>query len=92
MGRFWTLTGDLVAATPDQFRSPPPSGLVQAFWNFRVSPSGEGTELTTETRVRCADRATKQRFLRYWLAIRLGSGVIRRSMLRQIRTSAERGG
>jgi hypothetical protein len=92
MGRFWTPTGDLVAATADQLRSPPPAGLVQAFWSFRVVPSGEGARLTTETRVRCADPATKRRFRRYWLAIRLGSGIIRGSMLRQIRASAERGG
>ena len=90
MGRFWTLSGGVVPASPDRFRDPPPPGLAQAAWNFRVEPSGRDTELSTETRVRCADPSTRQQFMRYWRIIRLGSGLIRWSMLRQIRISAER--
>lgn len=90
MGRFWTLTGGVVPASPEQFRQLPPAGLAQAAWNFRIEPRGSGTELSTETRVRCADSATRLHFMRYWRIIRLGSGLIRRSMLRQIRISAER--
>jgi hypothetical protein len=90
MGRFWTLSGGVVPATADRFNQPPPAGLAQALWNFRVRPSGAGTELSTETRVRCGDEATRRRFSRYWRIIRFGSGLIRRSMLRQIRAVAER--
>jgi hypothetical protein len=90
MGRFWTPTGGLVPATPDQFRQPPPSGLAQGFWNFRVEAVGSGTLLTTETRVRCGDPATRRSFARYWRVIRLGSGLIRGSLLRHIRQQAER--
>lgn len=90
MGRFWTPTGGLVAASAERFREPPPSGLAQAVWNFRVEPHGTGTQLSTETRVRCADTATRRQFARYWRVIRPGSGLIRRSMLRQIRAEAER--
>jgi hypothetical protein len=89
MGRFWTPTGGVVPASPDSFRHPPPAGLAQGIWNFRVQSSGGGTELSTETRVRCGDEAARRQFRRYWRIIRLGSGVIRRSVLRHIRLTAE---
>lgn len=90
MGRFWTPTGGVVRASPDCFRHPPPPGLAQAVWNFRVEPGVSGTELSTETRVRCTDAGTRQQFLRYWRVIRLGSALIRGSMLRHIRTESQR--
>jgi hypothetical protein len=90
MGRFWTPSGQVVAASAERFRQPPPPGLAQGVWNFRVTPSGAGTVLSTETRVRCGDAATRRQFARYWRVIRLGSGLIRNSMLRYIRLEAER--
>ncbi len=90
MGRFWTPTGGLVAANAEAFRHPPPPGLAQALWSFRVESRGAGTQLSTETRVRCGDAASRRRFLRYWGLIRLGSGLIRGSMLAHIRSLAER--
>ncbi len=89
MGRFWTPSGGLVETHAEHFQHPPPAGLAQAVWNFRVSPSGAGTELTTETRVRCGDPATRRLFLRYWRIVRMGSGLIRGSMLRFIRRKSE---
>jgi hypothetical protein len=89
MGRFWTPTGGVVPASADSFRRPPPAGLAQGIWNFRVRPWGGGTELSTETRVRCGDAAARRQFGRYWRIIRLGSGLIRRSILRHIRLTAE---
>ena len=44
----------------------PPAGLAQAVWNFRVRVCGMGTELSTETRVRCGDEVTRRQFGRYW--------------------------
>ena len=90
MGRFWTPTGGVVSATAEWFRSPPPAGLAQAFWNFRVCAEGSGTELSTETRVRCGDEATRRQFGKYWRWIRPGSSLIRKSLLRHIRRAAER--
>lgn len=90
MGRFWTPGGGLVVASADQLQHPPPAGLAQGFWSFRVERHGSGTELSTETRVRCGDAATRRQFRRYWRVIRLGSGLIRGSILRHIRRQAER--
>jgi hypothetical protein len=89
MGRFWTSTGGIVAASPEQFRRPPPAGLAQAIWNFRVERSGAGTALSTETRIRCGDPATRRHFGWYWALIRPGSGLLRNSLLRDIRRRAE---
>lgn len=90
MGRFWTPTGGVIRASADRFRHRPPPGLAQGLWNFRVEPGVSGTELSTETRVRCPDAQTRRHFLRYWRVIRPGSALIRGSMLRYIRTLAER--
>lgn len=90
MGRFWTISGGLVKADPSRLREPPPPGLAQGFWSFRVEPSGSGTALSTETRVRCGDSDTRRRFGRYWRIIGPGSALIRHSLLRQIRRRAER--
>jgi hypothetical protein len=90
VGRFWTPTGGVVKADAAQLRDPPAAGLAQGLWSFRVEPSGTGTILSTETRVRCGDPATRRRFMRYWRIIRLGSGLIRWSVLRHMRLEAER--
>lgn len=65
-------------------------GVARAAWNFAVVPDpGGGSVLSTETRVRADDPAARRRFRLYWLAIRPGSGLIRRLMLRAIRAEAE---
>ena len=76
----WAASGRqraVVTATAERFRDLPPSGLAQAVWNFRVRSRGVGTELSTETRVRCGDEVTRPTIGRYWRIIRLGSGLIR---------------
>jgi hypothetical protein len=46
--------------------------------------------LSTETRVWCAPDA-RAKFRLYWLLVRPGSGLVRRSMLRSIRREATEG-
>ncbi len=90
-GRFWKPAGDLVPTDPARFREPIPAGLARAAWELRVEPLAAGcSRLTTETRVLCADAAARRAFLRYWRFIRLGSGVIRLALLRQVQRAAER--
>jgi hypothetical protein len=63
---------------------------VTAAMNFMVTPNERGgCEVSTETRVHAADRRAEWRFRLYWLAIRPGSGLIRRMWLRAIRRRAE---
>ena len=92
VGRFWRARGELCATSPDRFRSPSPSGTAKAAWNFEVSIRADGaTELRTETRVLCADAATRRRFRAYWMLIKPFSGLIRREMLAAVRSAAESG-
>ncbi|MEO8334895.1 MAG: hypothetical protein ABI664_07975 [bacterium] len=90
-GRFWTLSGDRCTPSAEVFRTRPPQpGTARAVWDFRVRPiEGHGCELSTETRVLCADAATRRRFIPYWTVIRPFSGLIRHAMLRAIRRTAE---
>ena len=90
-GRFWRPTGNLCTPPPPTFRSQPPApGTARGVWNFHLRALADGTtELTTETRVQCADAGARRRFLPYWYAIRPASGMIRHAMLREIRRSAE---
>ena len=91
-GRFWRPRGDLCTPSAESFATTPPAaGTARAVWNFALEASAEGgTRLTTETRVLCADRSARRRFLAYWYVIRPGSGLIRRYMLRAVRRTAER--
>jgi len=89
-GRFWTAAGDLRPTDAQRFREALAPGLARAAWDFRAEPLPDGrVRLTTETRVLCADAATRRRFRAYWLLVRPGSGLIRRAMLRAIRREAE---
>ena len=92
VGRFWRARGELCAVSPVRFRAPAPSGTAKAAWNFEVGVRADGaTELRTETRVLCADVATRRRFRAYWMLIRPFSGLIRREMLAAVRSAAESG-
>jgi hypothetical protein len=90
-GQFWRPSGNVCTSGPADFRTRPPApGIARAAWNFSLVARADGTtELATETRVLCADAATRRRFLPYWWVIRPGSGLIRHAMLRAIRDAAE---
>lgn len=91
VGRFWLLRGEVRAVSPEDFHRADEPGTARAAWNFAVRPGPGGrTMLTTETRVRCADAATRRRLRLYWAAIGPFSGLIRREMLAAIRAAAEK--
>jgi hypothetical protein len=58
--------------------------------NFRLLAGPDGTELVTETRVISTDAATARRFAAYWLMVRIGSGLIRRDLLRAVGSVLQR--
>jgi hypothetical protein len=87
-GQFWRLRGDADPARPttaDEFLAYARPDACKAVIDFRVSHNG----LSTETRVHVEDRAARERFRRYWLAIRPFSGLIRILLLRAARRRAE---
>ena len=87
----WRITGGedppaLDAPALQAFAEP---GWVKVGFDLLIEPAGAGTRLTTETRVTATDLRTRARFGLYWLAIRGGSGLIRRDMLRAVARRAE---
>jgi hypothetical protein len=64
-------------------------GFVKMAMDFRLHGVGGRTRLETNTWVQATDPDSRRRFRPYWLLIRLGSGVIRRSMLSAIARRAE---
>jgi hypothetical protein len=100
-GRFWRPDGercmDLTAARFVEFSRP---GYAKAVWNFELRaelsgilsealPDIESTTLSTETRIQCFGRAALLKFGVYWSLVGPFSGLIRKAILKQVRTKAE---
>lgn len=91
-GAFWSRRATLRPLDDTAISAEPAPATARAAWSFTVRPLTDmRCELATETRVLCADDNARRRFRLYWLLVRPGSGLIRRSMLRTIRRAAERG-
>lgn len=87
IGRFWQPSGGLRKVTgAEQFTSFAEPGYAKVAFNFRVLDG----ELSTETRIAATDAHARRRFGLYWLAIRPGSGLIRREWLRALDKRAQR--
>lgn len=84
IGRFWSPVGNRPRRV-DDFAGFAEPGYAKAALNFTVAAEGEGSRITTETRIAGTDAAAARKFRRYWLLIRPGSGAIRRSWLKAIR-------
>lgn len=92
IGRFWLASGNLpVHVDPRAFVAFSDAGYAKAALDFRVEPHPHGCVLSTETRVRCTDAASRRKFERYWLLIGPFSALIRRLWLAELRGAAERG-
>jgi hypothetical protein len=92
IAQFWKLRGGSAAVLrhPGEFIDFDQPGYAKAALNFWLTSEGDHTRVRTETRIRATDEASRRRFFRYWLLIRVGSGLIRRSWLRAIKRKAER--
>ena len=90
-GRFWRFDFGLQPqATPADFLALTTPGVAKLVLSFEVLPhAAGGYYLQTQTRVYCNNRRTYLLFLPYWLAIRLGSGLIRKRILTLIKRKAE---
>jgi hypothetical protein len=90
-GRFWCWNGDLrPLAGRDAFLAFSEDGCVKGAWNLRVYPADGGTSvLSTETRVACYGSDARRKFRRYWTVVGPFSGLIRRALLRRVRSRAE---
>ena len=90
VGRFWTLSGQLLDFDPERFADFCEPGYAKAVWSFEIREDCYGaTFVETVTRVRCLDPASRRRFLRYWRIVGPFSGLIRGQMLKMLRRQAE---
>jgi hypothetical protein len=92
IGRFWRPAGAGLAPirSPAEFVAFARPGWAKAATDFRIEPTRGGSRLSTETRILATDRSARRAFTAYWIVIRLGSGLIRRDILRAIARRAER--
>jgi len=90
VGRFWTLDGERLRLDGPGFAAFDRPGYAKAVWDFRLTPEGNATRLSTETRILCLDAESRRRFRRYWRVIRPFSGLIRRALLRAVDRAATR--
>ena len=90
-GRFWRPDGGrCLDLTPASFTDFQRTGYAKVAWNFKLSPAGpDRTILSTETRIECFGRAARWKFRAYWSAIAPFSGLIRRAILKQVKSKAE---
>lgn len=92
MGALWKTDYGLVPIpSPDAFMSCKRTDICRLAMGFHISarPDRPHNMVVTQTRVDCPTVASRRRFAPYWYAIRPVSGLIRRRMLKQIRTMAE---
>jgi hypothetical protein len=90
-GRFWRLDGgrcmDLIA---EDFVGFERLGYAKVAWNFSLlADSPEETVLSTETRTKCFGRSAMWKFRIYWSFIYPFSGLIRKGILRHVKSEAE---
>jgi hypothetical protein len=90
-GRFWRPDGGrCLDLTADDFAGFSRPGYTKAAWNFRLrTESPECTVLSTETRVQSFSRAALWKFRFYWSLVSPFSGLIRKAILKQVKTEAE---
>ena len=63
-------------------------GWVKAAMDFRLTPQGSGTQLSSETRVMATDAQSRRLFDRYWRFVRPGSSAIRWEVLTAVELKA----
>ena len=90
-GRFWRPDGGrCLDLTASDFVGFSRTGYAKAAWNFRLRTElPSSTVLSTETRIRCFGRAALWKFRFYWSLVRPFSGLMRKAILKQVKTEAE---
>jgi hypothetical protein len=90
-GRFWRPDGGrcLDLKTDDFVRFSRP-GWAKAAWNFKLSAqSPQSTVFSTETSIKCFGSSAFWKFRFYWTVVRPFSGLIRKLILKQVKSAAE---
>lgn len=93
VGRPWTPAGggrELAGA--EEFAAFDDPGYAKVVTDFVAGPDGEGTLLSTTTRIHLTDERSRRAFRLYWLVVHPGSLAVRRSWLAGAERWATRSG
>ena len=89
--RPWEANPVFRALPPEQFESFAEPGYVKIAFTLRADPLDDGHAVfRTETRAQATDAAAREKFRTYWAFLSPGIVLIRWSMLRPVKRSAER--
>jgi hypothetical protein len=90
-GQFWRPDGGrCLDLTADEFAGFSRPGYAKVAWNFKLrAESPESTLLSTETMIKCFGQAALWKFRIYWSLVGPFSGLMRKAILKQIKTEAE---
>lgn len=90
IGQWWRLGRADNFPGGDDFAVFDRPGYAKGTFSFELQDAGPGqVRLITETRVKATSPDARRAFLRYWVVIRLGSGLIRRLILLSIRQKSQ---
>ena len=89
--RPWEAAPVFLGFPPDEFIAFAEPGYAKIIWTMEVEPlDPESCRVRTETLVCTTDSTARRRFRRYWSLVYPGIRLIRRGMLRLVKTDAER--
>jgi hypothetical protein len=87
----WVADPRFRGAPAEEFMTFAEPGYVKLAWTLAAEPAGVDTSVfRTETRVMTTDDEAHRRFRRYWVTFAPGIRLVRRALLRAVRTEAER--
>jgi hypothetical protein len=90
IGRPWAPRYEIRHIDAHEFVSFAEPGLAKIAWDFKLEDAADGVRLSTQTRVKCLDRASLRKFRLYWAFTAPFSGLVRTEMLRVVRGCARR--
>jgi len=90
-GRFWRPDGGrCMELTAKDFAGFSRPSYAKVAWNFKLrEESPQSTVLSTETRIKCFGQAALWKFRSYWSLVGPFSGLMRKAILKQVKTEAE---
>jgi hypothetical protein len=90
IGRPWSPRYEVRQFEPSEFASFAEPGVAKIALNFKLDNAADGVRLSTQTRVKCSDRASLRKFRLYWTFTAPFSELVWMEMLRLVRGWARR--
>ncbi len=90
VGQFWKPSGNIQQLAPAEFHGFNNPDFAKVLWSFSISGTENNfSKLETQTVVYCLSDKVTKRFKRYWFVVGPFSGIIRKEMLKMVKSQAE---